>query len=155
MDLKLRELWLEQTPFFEGFPAAELRELAKERVYFKKFRDKELIIEEGDFDQALFIILKGSVTITKDNKVNEINIAKLNAGCVFGELSLLRKARRNSNVKANGPTVTLTLRPDTIAKMNPALQAKVKNKVLKLVLHRYEHMCEKYTELIKANQTTR
>ena len=56
MDLKLRELWLEQTPFFEGFPAEELRELAKERVYFKKFRDKELIIKEGDFDQALFII---------------------------------------------------------------------------------------------------
>ena len=140
--------WIQAVPFFSSFRKDELESLASEQKYFNKYNENEMIIQEGQTDQALFIILKGTVRITKDSGKNEIELTKLNEGTVFGEMTLLRKGRRTSNAIAEKATIVMTMKPDTLENLDFKLKAKFKDELLKLVLKRFETLNEKYTALL-------
>ena len=140
--------WLEGVPFFTNFKPKELEDLASRKNLFFKFEENQRIIEEGDTDQALYIILRGSVLITKTMPDKEVTLTTLNLGAVFGEMSLLRLGKRTSNAVANVPTILMGIAFDALEGMDFKLQAKFKDQLLKVVLKRFETVNNKYTELL-------
>jgi CRP/FNR family transcriptional regulator, cyclic AMP receptor protein len=148
VDTKTVQRWLEGVPFFGNFKEKELEELAAKQSLFFKYEDNQRIIEEGDTDQVLYIILKGSVLITKTLPDKEVTLTKLNQGAVFGEMSLLRKGKRTSNAVSDGPSILMGMNPDTLEGMDFKLQVKFKDQLLKVVLKRFETVNNKYTELL-------
>ncbi len=148
MDTKAVLRWLEGVPFFENFKEKELEELASKQSLFFKYEDNQRIIEEGDTDQVLYIILRGSVLITKTMPDKEVTLTKLNAGAVFGEMSLLRKGKRTSSAFSENSSILMGMNPDTLEGMDFKLQVKFKDQLLKLVLKRFETVNNKYTALL-------
>ncbi|KMP11861.1 hypothetical protein UZ36_02765 [Candidatus Nitromaritima sp. SCGC AAA799-C22] len=137
------------SPFFTDFTEAEREELAKDSSGFVDYREDASICHEGDIDRSLFIILSGGVLVYKKTSDGEVAIVNLKAGSIIGELSLLRKGKRVSSVKATEKTMAYKLTPEQIKRMSIRLQIKIKSQVLKLVIRRYENLCEKYSELLK------
>jgi len=66
----------------------------------KFFRKGELIIEEGATEDTAYLIQKGSVQVFKTDKGRRIPLARLGAGSVIGEMSLLTGEARTASVEA-------------------------------------------------------
>jgi len=76
----------------------------------RKFAPDETIVEQGNPGVGLFIVLEGSVQITKQLKDGSIvQIALGGPGDVIGEMSVLDGATRTASVTALKPTTCLVL----------------------------------------------
>jgi len=148
LDESTRISKLEASPFFVNFTKTEIKGLAKDSTAFANFHSGSYICAEGDWEQALFIILNGAAQVVKRTPNGKTCIVKLNTGSIVGELSLLRKGKRVSDVQALEDTMVYKLSPEQIRAMNIQLQVKIKSQVLNLVIRRYESLCEKYSELL-------
>ena len=62
------------------------------------FEDEEVIIKQGEFDQSLFAVLKGSVKVTVDNEQEDAYICTLGTSEIFGEAGMFMNAERTANV---------------------------------------------------------
>ena len=74
-----------------------------------EFMDGERIIAEGDQDNGMYLITRGSGKVVKDHKGEEAELCELGEGEFFGDLSLLT-ASRSASVFAKGETEVLRLK---------------------------------------------
>jgi CRP-like cAMP-binding protein len=91
---RLRELSLLAT-----LNAGELRHvdvLLHERDYV----ENEIIFDEGEEGQALYILLEGQVAIVRARAGEEVLLTTLHPGEFFGELALLDRGPRGARAKA-------------------------------------------------------
>lgn len=70
--------------------------LLHERSYFKD----EIVFDEGEEGQALYIIMSGKVLICRQGQPVDGRIVELGAGTLFGELALLDDAPRAAQARA-------------------------------------------------------
>ena len=61
------------------------------------YHNGQVIFEDGDSRDCLYIILKGSVEISKNAQRREYIIEKLKPGEIFGEMELIGDTERNVN----------------------------------------------------------
>ena len=87
---------------------AELCRLLEEKAYHKN----EVIVQEGDSDRSLFLVYSGNARIVKLNDYGEeIDIAYLDSGSYFGELSLIDNQPRSASIIALEQCVCYKLSP--------------------------------------------
>lgn len=94
-----RRSTLRQLPLFATLSRRELRVvdgLLHERRYLKG----EIIFDEGDEGQALYVIISGRVLICRQGEPETGRIAEIDAGVVFGELALLDSTPRSAQARA-------------------------------------------------------
>ena len=72
----------------------------------------EVLCKQGEKDRRVFIIVMGEVEISKGSDENQMVVAYLRRGEVFGEISALFDSPRISNVKATKPSVILIIPGD-------------------------------------------
>jgi CRP-like cAMP-binding protein len=84
-----------------------------------------VIIRENDVGQGLFVILLGEVEVVRTNDIEgqEGALARLQAGDVFGEMSLLDDSPTSATVRAVTPTTLLFLGQDYFRRLVGALPA--------------------------------
>ncbi len=84
-----------------------------------------VIIRENDVGQGLFVILLGEVEVVRTNDIEgqEGAVARLQAGDVFGEMSLLDDSPTSATVRAVTPTTLLFLGQDYFRRLVGALPA--------------------------------
>lgn len=104
---------LRQVPLFGNMNAGELREFEK-IIHRRSFKAGETIFWEGEPGVGMYIIQRGSVTISKYFSTEERKVlALLQAGEFFGELALLDESPRSATAIAKEETKILGLfRPD-------------------------------------------
>ncbi len=66
----------------------------------KIFKSGELVIEEGTKGTSAFVVLSGAVEVLKRSGKNEVTVATLGEGQVFGEMGLIEDKPRSATVKA-------------------------------------------------------
>ena len=74
-----------------------------------EFQPGEVIFREGDRGNKLFIILDGEVEITKQADDEEVPLANLKAGAVFGEMALIGKGYRTATARAVDKVTCLSM----------------------------------------------
>jgi CRP-like cAMP-binding protein len=80
------------------------------KCHFAVFAPGQLIVAEGDFGASMFAIVEGQVTVSLDDKHGAHHgVARLKAGDIVGEMSLLTGARRNADVVAEDEVVALEI----------------------------------------------
>jgi CRP/FNR family cyclic AMP-dependent transcriptional regulator len=102
---------------FSSFPRAELQSAAR---YFSasKLEEGDVIFNEGDAGRFMCIINSGNVSVRKANSNDEnIEIANLHSGRVFGEMAVLDGERRSAMCVAATDCTLLTLSKDSLDKM--------------------------------------
>jgi CRP/FNR family transcriptional regulator, cyclic AMP receptor protein len=91
-------------PLFRGLEDDELKavaNLSKEMA----FREGETIVKEGDAGLGFYVIIDGEAVVKRRNR----EVARLQRGSFFGEMSLLDDQPRSADVIAMAPTKCLVL----------------------------------------------
>lgn len=82
----------------------------KKSALGKKFQDGEMIINQGDEADCMYVILDGEVEIILDIGTGEtLQLAVLGEDEVFGELALFEQTTRIASARAIGDVRTLSV----------------------------------------------
>ena len=125
---------LNRIPFFSNFSEDNKRSLAESDSFFTPFNAGDFLIREGDTDNALFIIVKGSATVTK-NSLPGYNLATLSAGAVIGEISFLTNRIRTSNVVASSDVICFVIDRAALEEMEFAIQLQFKDELIGILIN--------------------
>ena len=145
--------FIERLPFFQEFSDDEKAKLVNTFGIFEKYK-------EGESGSALFVVLKGSIRITKSTlapvqeghislqEPEEVTIAELKAGSIFGEISLISNRPRNSNALADSPqVVVMKITTEIIEKFNLRIQKKFQAQLILTLVQRLDDMNSKFIKL--------
>ncbi len=103
------EAFLVTVPSFQGLLKSERLKVI-EALEEVSYSDKTVIFKQGQNGDALFIVRKGEVSVTKaDNSGKEKEVAICRRGDFFGELALLNDEPRAATVTCRGPVECLQL----------------------------------------------
>ncbi|QTA79895.1 Histidine kinase domain-containing protein [Desulfonema limicola] len=114
--------FLRGVPFFRSLPDSDI-ETIKETCREKLYKTGDIICNEGDIGDNLFIIVCGSVEIWKNYKTNNNDLLSVyGPGQLFGELSLIDDSPRSATVVARQDCKLLSIQRDDfneITRPNP------------------------------------
>lgn len=82
--------------------------------YEESYQDGDVIVREGEDGREMYVIQRGEVVVTKRIDDREVEIARLNRGDFFGEMSLLESIPRYATVTAVGATTLLVIKPGSL-----------------------------------------
>ena len=100
---------LQRSPLFDMVSPTEL-ELAAELSRPRRFNAGDLVFEEGEVGDSLFVIVTGEVEVLRKNEGGEHkSIQVLKAPEFFGEMSLVDKEVRSATVRARAECNLLQL----------------------------------------------
>ena len=134
---------------FEGFTEDEKKIFAEMDHSVNEYQQGENITEEGDSSTALYLIVKGTVLVTKTRDNAKIRIAKLGPGEIFGEMSFFVKKTRHSDVTANEQVIVVQMDDNFFQKANPVIRDKIKNYFIELLITRLDVMNESIMKISK------
>ena len=95
------------------------------------FRKGKVIFNEGDEGDALYLISKGSVMVSKRIGGKEVTLAYVAAGNYGGELALMSDLNRTATIKAAVDCETIKIDGEIFRKLvdeNPSLQKEIEEK---------------------------
>src|ERR1700722_5858277 len=75
------------------------------------FQDGEVIFQEGERSQEMFVVRSGGVAGTKATGNGVIELAIITRGEFLGEMSLLESLPRSATARARGTTRLLCIQP--------------------------------------------
>ena len=102
---------LRQVEFFQGMDADELQLIAQEMTE-RSYTDGDVLFREGDPGDRFFLLLSGTMQVYVERHGNIITYSQLEAGEFFGEMALIESTPRTATVRAESPSVCLTLSRD-------------------------------------------
>jgi CRP-like cAMP-binding protein/thioredoxin reductase/Fe-S-cluster-containing hydrogenase component 2 len=116
-------------------PDEELDALIADGVGVKTYGGGEVLFKEGEAPDGLYLIRRGSVTISRVIGGREVVLSYLSAGNYVGEMALLSQSPRMATVKAAVTTEALVLNADTFQRVL-ARNPKWREEMEKLFLER-------------------
>jgi CRP-like cAMP-binding protein len=93
-----RAPFLSGSPLFAGLPRRMLGRLAT-RFFEKVYHAGDVIFEEGDPGRALFVVVEGTVEITRATAKGPVVLNTLGPGAAFGELALIDDFPRSATAR--------------------------------------------------------
>ncbi|MEE9258014.1 MAG: cyclic nucleotide-binding domain-containing protein [Nitrospinaceae bacterium] len=150
----------EDIPFFDNFNREEKRFLASMDCNMVHFKNAETILREGGVDDSFYILLKGTVNVTRSNynedgtrrsrrKTPTVKLSKLKPGILFGQLSFIENRPRLTTITAEGSVSVLKMGGKALEPLNPRLLNKIKNRIIELLLKRLDDMNEQLLKVVR------
>jgi len=90
---------LKTLPLFAGLTPRELK-IVDALMHQRRFLAGEIVFDEGEEGQALYILLSGTVTVTRSIDGARETVAELSSGSFFGDLALLDNTPRSGQIRA-------------------------------------------------------
>ena len=97
------------------------------------------MIRQGEKDSTIFILLKGTLAITK-NEVPDAELNTLKAGAMFGEVPLITGKTRSTNVIAKNKVIALKMDGYLLKTLEPTILNKFKDHLIKVLIKRLDEM---------------
>ncbi len=98
-----------------AFQAEEALDAKVIEKFGKKFRDKQILIREGEIQQRIYWITSGEVYVTRKVGEKYRVMATLGKGELIGEMSFFDKSVRSATVIAKGDVETLEFSKENFA----------------------------------------
>ncbi|MEE9259373.1 MAG: cyclic nucleotide-binding domain-containing protein [Nitrospinaceae bacterium] len=133
--------------FFHEFSDSQKDTLAEEKTCFLKYRSGESIITKGERDDTLYVILEGNAVVTKGFK--EVTLATLGNGDLFGEMSLMLRKPRTTNIVTTTNVTVWKLNGEILDTLDWGIQKVLRKKIVEFLAQRLDDMNDKYLALIK------
>ena len=125
--------------FFRGFPDTDIWEIIRASVW-QEADAGDVIVQEGDIDDAFFIITAGQVEVSKQGTL----LHTLGAGDCFGEMSYLTKIRRTASVTAAAPLSLMKVNPTLIEQVTTDCQLRFCKVFLRVLTDRLTRTTERF-----------
>ena len=140
---------IDEMPMFKDFSEKEKKAFADMDHSLHEYKNGDFIIKEGDHFSSIYLLLKGTVLITKSDGDTQIRLSKLRAGEIFGEMSYFSKKIRRSNIIANDDVLVIKMDDDFFQKAKPEIRDKVKNYFIELLCNRLDIMNDSIMKISK------
>jgi len=140
---------IKNMPIFKSFSDSEIKQFAEMDHSIIEYKQGEILTKEGESSTALYLIIKGSVLVTKTRDNAKIRIAKLGPGEIFGEMSFFSKKARNSDITANEEVIVIRMDNDFFQKISPDIKDKTKNYFIELLITRLDMMNDSIMKISK------
>lgn len=143
---------LSQVPLFRELSQQGLR-FVRELMHIREYQAGEVVFEEGEPGQGMYVILEGEVRVVLRDREGEVEIVRLKSGDFFGEFSLIDEAPRSATVIATKPTrLGGFFRPDLkeLLERNPRQGVKVLWNLAEVLTDRLRHSNEEIRRLRQA-----
>jgi CRP-like cAMP-binding protein len=123
---------LAKVPLFNGISASALRSLA-EVCRVRRYGKRDVIFQEGDPGNGLFLVVTGTVTVTTlDGQGETTHIADRGPGEHIGELALFDGRRRSATVTAISDVEMLYLDREAFFGVSEKVPAITRNVIFEL-----------------------
>lgn len=99
----------------EGVRAEDLREL--DDIQFDQFDSGEWIVREADPAEDAYIVVSGQVQVVCNRGGQELPLAILGVGDIFGEIGVLESRPRTASVRASEPVVVARLGREVLTEL--------------------------------------
>lgn len=103
---------------------------------FKQYAVGDIIFNEGDIADGLYVIQRGSVTVSRLMAGKEVVLAYVSAGNYVGEMALVSDKPRSATVRAAAPTEVILLESErfkAVMEQNSSIRGKVDTRYLEHV----------------------
>ena len=97
-----------QTYLAPGASAEDLAEVV-ETATIENFKQNQVLFDQGDEGETVYLIRRGSVTISRRIGGKDIVLAYVPVGHYVGEMALVSKAKRSATVRAAVATETINI----------------------------------------------
>ncbi|MBF0358518.1 MAG: cyclic nucleotide-binding domain-containing protein [Magnetococcales bacterium] len=135
---------MDRINFFHNFSKYEKRRCANTEKSIVTFEPGEKIIEEGGKDTFFYIILKGTVLISKQG----VAINTMREGDFFGEMAFLTNTERSSSVIAEDSIVAYRLDRQKMKMMQSAIREKIKDQCITKLVEHMDRLTDRLLELM-------
>ncbi len=118
---------LNEVALFRGMGRKLLRKLLVDLVE-KRYAAGDVVFHEGETGKVLYVVLEGSVRITKRSNAEERTLAVLGPGCHFGELALINQCARFATAVAEKESLLLIMYKsyfDDLTRVNSAISLRI------------------------------
>jgi serine/threonine protein kinase len=124
---------LSSLAFFKEFSEVELWEVLRISEW-RKVRQDEHIISEGDTGRSFFIIASGTVKVLKQGRL----LSLLHKGDCFGEMAHLseQKFTRSTDVVAKSDATLIEISPEVLDKSSPGCSLQFDRSFLRMLVKR-------------------
>ncbi len=113
------------------------------RKYQKQYQPGQVIFEEGDKGDKFYIIREGSITISKEDDGNKINIATVESGEILGEMALLGDTSARSAAATAKTAVTCLEFPEKQLDQLMEENEEFRSRIVKLLCQRIAETTQK------------
>lgn len=120
---------LKAIPFFAELSDEDLKAIG-EKVQMQYFGPEQVIFEQGDYGEEMYIIKRGKVQVLRDFSV----LAVLSDNAFFGEMALVSDEPRNATIKAVTEVEALVLKKEDFRELletKPSIASAVSYEVVK------------------------
>lgn len=73
------------------------------------YKNGEAIVRQGETGDCMYVVQTGQLEVIQEKDGNEVRLAVLVKGDIFGEMALFEKEKRSATVRALGDTRVLTV----------------------------------------------
>ena len=123
---------IDKISIFDIFTPYEKQRLAVIQGGLVNFAPKTKFIVEGEKGTCLYILVSGSVHVSKEDVV----LAVLGEGEIFGEMAFLTDTVRSTSVVSEGEVLVLKLDHDTMKQMSAEMREKIKDLCIEKLVER-------------------
>jgi CRP/FNR family cyclic AMP-dependent transcriptional regulator len=128
-------------PLFYEIYDNEIEQIIEDCVV-ARFEKGEAIIKQGDEDSDICVVLDGKANISVTKGDEEVFIATIQNGDIFGEMVLINETKRTANITAEIRTDILVMSSDTfysIFSKNPKVFGLMVLNVTRLITKRLKY----------------
>jgi len=114
-------------------PESELAELVASGVAVRKYGGNEVLFNEGDASDGLYLLRRGSVMVSRTIAGREVVLSYLSAGNYVGEMALLTDTPRSATVRAAVTTEAVVLDAEVFKRVlgrNPRWREEMESRFL-------------------------
>lgn len=151
--------FLRRQALTEKLSEAELQALVSVAEH-RLCADGEVIVQEGEHPDALFVVLRGRVDVSKnvtylpdpdDEYPDEQTLTQLGEGAMLGELSFLDGEPASATLRASGPCELLRVTRQGLAQaasMTPTLEDKLSVAIARVMVRRLRAINQSHVEAL-------
>jgi len=132
--------YIHNIPFFNDFTKDQVKELVGASNLIKA-QEGKIIVAEGEIDDTFYIVLSGRLKVRKSDE----DIAFIDVGQCFGEMSFIGGQARTASVVADGDCVLIKISATLLDKSSESIQLLFYKNFAITLVHRLSKKVEKNT----------
>lgn len=101
----------------DSAPRAEDTQLGVRRTYERRFAAGEIVFDEGESGEVLYVVVSGAVELARRGPLGERLVARIGPGEFFGEMSVVLGGPRTVRARVSADAVLLELDAATLESM--------------------------------------
>ena len=130
---------INELAIFKDFSNREKKAFAKMDHIMLNFRKGDLLLRQNEHSDDLFLLLQGTCLVTRSDGGETIRLAKLDAGELFGEMSMASMPR-TTNVEARSDVLVLKMDSAFFEKVHQKMANKIHKYIIELLCSRLDRM---------------